>query len=703
MTLKHLSLGLASLSLMLGVSSLRAQDSNLPFALATPADTPAAATAPAPPKKTVSFDLTSVDKSADPCTDFYQYACGNWVKNNPIPEDQARWGAFNQLAERNRYLLYTELERASKPSANRTALQQKYGDFFGACMDEDLANRNGVKPIQPALEKIAGFNDKKQMAELVGTLEVKFADGALFSFGVGQDEKDSTKQIAQAFQGGLSLPDRDYYLDKSERFEKIRTEYVAHVTKMFELAGDSPEQAATEAKNVLTIETALAEGATPRVELRNPEARYHIQTLSAFEQSTPNFDWTTYLQLIGVGKFESLNVATPKFFTEMNAVIDREPVDVFKSYFRWRTIHNAAPALSDAFVDENFNFYNKTLQGQQVLQARWKRCTAQTDVILGEAVGQDWVRENFPPSSKTSMLKLVANLEAALGEDIKQLDWMSDATKAEAEKKLSLIRNKIGYPDKWRDYSTLVVKRDDPLGNLERGKEFENKRELAKLGKPVDEKEWGMTPPTVNAYYASSFNDINFPAGILQPPFFDPNIDDAVNYGGIGVVIGHEMTHGFDDQGSKFDGLGNLREWQTPADRKAFNERTDCEVKEYGNFEPVANVKLNGKLTLGENTADNGGIRIAYIALMKALAEDHKSIEAKKDGYTEAQRFFIGFAQVWCENRSEAYSRNAVLVDPHSPGRFRVNGTVQNFDEFGKAFGCKKGQPMYPESSCRVW
>jgi putative endopeptidase len=686
---------------MLGVSSLRAQDLNLPFALATPADTPAAA--PAAPKKTVSFDLTSMDKTSDPCTDFYQYACGNWVKNNPIPADQPRWGAFNQLAERNRYLLYTELERASKPSPNRTALQQKYGDFYGACMDEDLANRNGVKPIQPALEMIAAFNEKKQIAELVGALESKYADGALFNFGVGQDEKDSTKQIAEAFQGGLSLPDRDYYLDKSERFEKIRTQYVAHVTKMFELAGDSPEQAAAEAKNVLTIETALAEGATPRVELRNPEARYHIQTLTAFEQSTPNFDWNTYLRLIGIGKFDSLNVATPKFFTEMNAVIDREPIDAFKSYFRWRTIHNAAPALSDPFVNENFNFYSKTLQGQQVLQARWKRCTAQTDAILGEAVGQDWVKENFPPSSKTSMLKLVANLEAALGEDIKQLDWMSDATKAEAEKKLSLIRNKIGYPDKWRDYSTLVIKRDDPVGNLERGKDFENKRELAKLGKPVDEKEWGMTPPTVNAYYASSFNDINFPAGILQPPFFDPNIDDAVNYGGIGVVIGHEITHGFDDQGSKFDGLGNLREWQTPADRKAFTERTDCEVKEYGSFEPVPNVKLNGKLTLGENTADNGGIRIAYIALMKALAEDHHLIEEKKDGYTEAQRYFIGFAQVWCENRSEEYSRNAVLVDPHSPGRFRVNGTVQNFDEFGKAFGCKKGQPMYPETSCRVW
>jgi putative endopeptidase len=472
---------------------------------------------------------------------------------------------------------------------------------------------------------------------------------------------------------------------------------------MFELAGDSPEKAASEAKNVMTIETALAEGQTPRVELRNPEARYHIQTLTAFEQATPNFDWSGYLQLIGIGKFESLNVATPKFFTDMNTAIQREPIDVFKSYFRWRTIHNAAPALSDAFVNENFNFYGKTLNGQPEIQARWKRCTAQTDNILGEAVGQDWVKENFPPESKASMLKLVSNLEAALGEDIKQLDWMSDATKVEAEKKLALIRNKIGYPDQWRDYSSLIVKRDDPVGNLARGGVFENNRELAKLGKPVDEKEWGMTPPTVNAYYTQSFNDINFPAGILQPPFFDPHIDPAVNYGGIGVVIGHEITHGFDDQGSKFDGLGNLREWQTAADRKAFNERTDCEVAEYGNFEPVPGTKLNGKLTLGENTADNGGIRIAYIALLKALAEEHTPVTTKKDGYTEAQRFFIGFGQVWCESRTAEYSRNAVLTDPHSPGRFRANGTVQNFEEFGNAFNCKKGQPMYPEKSCRVW
>jgi putative endopeptidase len=703
MTHRNFSLGVVALSLTLGVSSLRAQDSNLPPSLAAPVDTPAASIKPMEPKKTVSFDLTSIDKTADPCTDFYQYSCGNWVKTNPIPSDQPRWGAFNQISERNRYLLYTELDRASKPSPKRTALQQKYGDFFAACMDEDLANREGIKPIEPALAAIAALQDKKQIAELVGTLESKYADPALFNFGVGQDEKDSTKQIAEAFQGGTSLPDRDYYLGTGERYEKIRGAYLAHVTKIFELAGDPAEKAEAEAKSVLTIETALAKGQTPRVELRNPEARYHIQTLTAFEQTTPNFDWSTYLQLIGIGKFDSLNVATPKFFADMNTIIDREPMDAFKSYFRWRTIHNAAPALSDAFVNENFDFYGKTLQGQPEIQARWKRCTAQTDKILGEAVGQDWVKENFPPQSKTSMLKLVNNLETALAEDIKQLDWMSDATKAEAEKKLSLIRNKIGYPDQWRDYSSLVIKRDDPIGNLARGQVFENKRELAKLGKPVDEKEWGMTPPTVNAYYASSFNDINFPAGILQPPFFDPNIDPAVNYGGIGVVIGHEMTHGFDDQGSKFDGLGNLREWQTEADRKAFTERTDCEVKEYGNFESVPGTKLNGKLTLGENTADNGGIRIAYIALMKALADQHTPVTKQIDGYTEAQRFFIGFGQVWCENRSEAYSRNAVLTDPHSPGRFRVNGTVQNFDEFGKAFHCKKGQPMYPENSCRVW
>jgi putative endopeptidase len=507
----------------------------------------------------------------------------------------------------------------------------------------------------------------------------------------------------------LSLPDRDYYLSDSKRFQTIREEYLAHVTKMFELAGDTPEKSAAEAASVMKIETALAKGSLSRTEMRQPENRYHIKTVAELEQLSPDFDWPEYWAKIGIGHFDTLNVATPEFFKTVNGLIETEPVDAWKAYFRWHTLHAAASNLPKPFFDENFEFFGKTLAGQKEPTPRWKQCTAMTDMALGEAVGQDWVRENFPPAAKATMDKLVLALEKSLGDDIQTLEWMSDATKKEAEAKLGMIRNKIGYPEKWRDYSALVVKRDDLMGNLHRESVFSRNYRLAKLGKPVDEKEWGMTPPTVNAYYSSSMNDINFPAGILQPPFFDFKADPAVNFGGIGVVIGHEMTHGFDDQGSKFDGKGNLREWQTAEDRKKFTERTDCEVKEYDGFEaspahdglPAQNLK--GALTLGENTADNGGLRIAYMALLDTLAEEHKSIEDKIDGYTEAQRYFLSFGQIWCQNQTDQSARQSALTDPHSPGRWRTNGSVQNFDAFGKAFGCRQGQPMYPEHSCRVW
>jgi len=478
---------------------------------------------------------------------------------------------------------------------------------------------------------------------------------------------------------------------------------------MFTLAGDSPEQAAKETDAVLTIETALAKASTSRTDLREPENRYHIYTLADLEKLTPDFDFNAYFKDVNVGHFDTLNVATPNFFKSLNDLIGSEPVDAWKSYLRWQTLHASAAELPKDFRDENFDFFEKTLAGQKEPTPRWRQCTAQTDRALGEAVGQDWVKQHFPPKAKASMDQLVAALEKALGEDIQTLPWMSDETKKAAEEKLNEIRNKIGYPDHWRNYDALTVKRDDPLGNMHREAVFQRNFNLAHLGKPVNEKEWGMTPPTVNAYYNPSLNDINFPAGILQPPFFDPNVDPAVNFGGIGVVIGHEMTHGFDDEGSKYDGKGNLREWQTADDRKQFVERTDCEVKEYGGFEaapahadtPAAH--LNGKLTLGENTADNGGLRIAYIALLDTLAKEGKSIDETIDGYTEKQRYFLGFAQVWCQNQTEQSARQAALTDSHSPGRWRTNGAVQNFDEFGKAFSCKKGQPMYPENSCRVW
>jgi putative endopeptidase len=656
---------------------------------------------PGEPKAPQSFDLTAIDKTADPCTDFYQYACGNWTKNNPIPPDQVRWGEFTELRERNDWLLYRELETAAVPSPKRTPLEQKYGDFYAACMDTKLADQKGVKALQPTLDTINAFSDKKQLPAVLATLEIRDGTSGLFSFGVGQDQKDSTQQIAQAGQGGLGLPDRDYYLLDSPRQKKIREDYVAHMSKMFQLAGDTPEKAAAEAQTVMAIETALAQGSMSRTDRRDPAKRYHMMTLVDLQKLTPDFEWQSYLQGIKMGAFQTLNVSYLQFFTTMNGLIGDQSLDAWKSYLRWRALNDAARWLSDPFVQQNFKFYGTELQGQQEMTPRWKRCTQATDGALGEAVGQDWVKKYFGPEKKANMLQLVTALETALHQDIEQLPWMSDDTKKKALEKLALIRNKIGYPEHWRDYSTLQVKRDDLLGNMARAAVFEDRYNLDKLGKPVDETEWLMTPPTVNAYYMPSMNDINFPAGILQPPFYDFSKDAAVNFGGIGVVIGHEMTHGFDDQGSKYDGHGNVVEWQTPDDRKAFTERTDCEVKEYGSFETVPGVKLNGQLTLGENTADNGGLRIAYLALMNTLAKQAASPEI--DGYTPAQRYFLAFGQVWCENVREQSARNSALVDPHSPGRFRVNGAVQNFDEFGKAFSCKKGSPMYPENSCRVW
>jgi putative endopeptidase len=659
---------------------------------------------PAEPKAPQSFDLTAIDKTADPCTDFYQYACGNWKKDNPIPPDQVRWGEFSELRERNNWLLYRELEAAAVPNPNRTPLEQKYGDFYAACMDTQLVDKKGVAALQPTLDAIAAWSDKKNLAALLATLEIKHGTSGVFSFGVDQDQKDSTRQIAQAGQGGLGLPDRDYYLLQNPAQQKIRDEYVAHMTRMFELAGDTPAKAASEAQTVMAIETALAQGSMSRTDARDPAKRYHMMSLADLQKLTPDFHWPSYLHGIGMGPFQTLDVSYPQFFTTMNAQIDTQSLESWKSYLRWRALNDAAGWLSEPFVQENFKFKGAELQGQEEITPRWKRCTLATDGALGEAVGQDWVKKYFGPEKKENMLKMVTALEAALHQDIEQLPWMSEETKKKALEKLALIRNKIGYPDHWRDYSTLEVKRDDLLGNMARAEIFEDRRNLRKLGKPVDETEWLMTPPTVNAYYMQGMNDINFPAGILQPPFYDFSKDAAVNFGGIGVVIGHEMTHGFDDQGSKYDGHGNVREWQTPADRKAFTERTDCEVKQYGSFEAIPGVKLNGNLTLGENTADNGGLRLAYLALMDTLAKEAPESTAPQiDGYTPAQRFFLAFGQVWCENVREQSARNSALTDPHSPGKWRVNGSVQNFEEFGKAFSCKKGAPMYPENSCRVW
>ena len=670
------------------------------IAVAFPADTTSGPTAA--PKKPISMDLTAIDKSANPCVDFYQYACGNWNKQNPIPPTESRWSRFNELADRNNYLLYTDLKKAAE--APKSPLQKKYGDFFASCMNTEEVDKAGAKPLQPELDAIAGLKSTKDLAALNVELSKRFGGAELLGVGVQQDQKDATKQILGTGQGGLTLPDRDYYLNPAPRFAKLREDYVDNIKATFKLLGDSPEQADREAAAVMKIETDLAKGTMDRVVMRDPDKRYHPMTIAQVQELTPDYNWKEYLDGIGMGSVPGLNVMSPDFEKTVNAELQSEPVDAWKSYLRWHAVHSAAPFLSQNFVDTNFDFFSKTLNGQPEDQPRWKRCTRLTDAALGEAVGQDWVRENFPPNAKANMEKLVHALETALGQDIQQLPWMSPDTKVQAEEKLKAIRDKIGYPAHWRDYSKLTVNRNDLLANVERSSVFERNRNLSKYGKPVDETEWGMTPPTVNAYYSPSMNDINFPAGILQPPFYDFSKDPAVNFGGVGVVIGHEMTHGFDDQGSKFDLHGNVRVWWTPDDLAKFKDRTECEAKEYDGFAVAPGQNLNGHLTLGENTADNGGIRIAYKALMETLAAQGKSPTAEMDGYTPAQRFFISFGQVWCENQREQAAVNQAKTNPHSTGEWRVKGTVQNFDEFGKAFGCHPGQPMMPASGgCRVW
>jgi putative endopeptidase len=661
---------------------------------------PAAASdakAPAAPK----FDIANIDKTIDPCVDFYQYACGNWMKNNPIPGDQSEWVSFNEVYEHNLIVLRQVLEKASANTPGRTAVQQKIGDFYASCMDETTVNKAGYTPLKPELDRIAAIQDKTQMMEVISHQQL-IGPNPLMGFGSGPDLHNAEMTVASIDQSGLSLPDRDYYLKDDAPTLEIRKAYVEHIKKVFALTGQSPEQAAQSADTVLKIETDLAKAYMERTLRRDPKNRDHKMSVADAEALAPNFHLDRYFAVSGAPAFTELNVGNPEFFKSVNAVIESTPLDAWKTYMTWQMLNSAASWLSDDFVQEDFRF-QQAITGQKELPVRWKRCINATDGALGEALGQPYVDATFGADGKQRMLKMVDALENALKHDINDLPWMSEATKKEGLVKLAAIRNKIGYPDKWRDYSTLTITRGDLLGNIFRASAFESNRQLQKIGKPVDKNEFGMTPPTVNAYYSGSHNEIVFPAGILQPPFFDRTLDDAINMGGIGLVIGHELTHGFDDQGRKFDPKGNLRDWWTAEDGKEFEKRAGCVADEYSSFTAVDDLKLNGKLTLGENTADNGGARIALMALHDLMTQARQDPNKKIDGYTPDQRFFLGFGRVWCQNTTPETSRMLVRVDPHSPGRWRVNGVVRNMPEFQKAFGCKTGQPMVPENACRVW
>lgn len=644
------------------------------------------------------FSSNWINKSADPCTDFYEHACGNWIKANPIPPDQSRWGRFNELDRRNLSLLRDILE-TSAAKKTRTGVEAKIGDYYAACMDEKAIEMKGAAPLQPTLKRIASLNDKSVLADEIVRLH---RDGTqvLFAFYSRQDHTDSTRVIAQADQGGLGLPDRDYYLRTDAKSVELRNEYVAHIARMFELLGESPAGAAAKGKTVMALETALAKASMDRVSRRNPANMYHLMSVSELEKLSPSFNWKRYLATIGAPPLKELNVVAPEFFKQLEETLRTQPLDDIKVYLTFHAAKSAAPFLPSNFVNANFEFFGKTLTGAQELKPRWRRCVEYTDSDLGEALGQKFVEQAFSGRSKERMLEMVKNLVHALEKDIQQLDWMTPATKTRAIEKLRTVSEKIGYPDKWKDYTALKLDAKDALGNSERANHFEFSRRLNKIGKPVDKQEWLMTPPTVNAYYTPQQNTINFPAGILQPPFFDARMDDAVNYGGIGAVIGHELTHGFDDNGRKFDANGNMADWWTTADAHEFENRAECIVQQYGSYVAVADVKLNGKLTLGENVADNGGLRIAYMALMDALTG---KTTQRIDGYSPEQRFFLGWGQVWCSNQTPESARLRAQTDPHSSARYRVNGTVSNMPEFRSAFGCNAGQPMVRERACRVW
>jgi endothelin-converting enzyme/putative endopeptidase len=660
--------------------------------------------APARATESRSVEVDALDRKADPCVDFYQFACGGWVAKNPVPADRRSFGRFTELQDRNFTILRRILESAASDASSTSGEpddRKRAADYYTACMDESKIESAGLTPIAQDLATIDELVNPDDLPVLVAHLHA-VGVRALFRFGAQTDVLgDASQSIADVDQGGLSLPDRDYYLKTDERSVELRTRFAATVEKMLALAGAPPEQAAADARAVLSLETTLATASLDRVQRRDPKNTLHTMPLNELQALTPNFSWRKYALSAEAPKFQVINVSVPDYLKAMDRAI-ASPADTpaLKAYLRWHVLHESADLLPKAFADADFDFFSRTLTGQQQPPPRWRRCVTETDNYLGEALGKAFVEEVFSPQSKAEAMKMVQDIKAAMQQDIDAATWMTGETKKAAMLKLNAVVDRIGYPDRWRDYGAVRVTRDEALANRQRAVAFERARTLANIGQPVDRTEWRMTPPTVNAYYSPDRNTINFPAGILQPPFYRAGRDAAVNYGAAGAVIGHELTHGFDDQGRKFDGQGNVRDWWTPADAKAYDERVSCVADQYSGYTVAGDTKINGRLTLGENTADNGGLRLA---LMAYLAGPGARAKEKIDGFTPEQRVFLGYAQVWCENATPQSERLKAATNPHASNKYRVNGPLSNMPEFAKAFSCKPNAPMVRQNACRVW
>ncbi|MGB5389591.1 MAG: M13 family metallopeptidase, partial [Thermoanaerobaculia bacterium] len=636
------------------------------------------------------LDRRNLDTATDACVDFYQYANGNWLALNPIPDEYSSWGISHEMYERNLALLRQIMEEAADANAPKGTNQQKVGDFWYTGMDTEKIESQGLAPLKADLERVEAIAGVEDVAAMVRDLHAEGVS-VLFDQGIFQDLKNSEQYLYYAVQGGLGLPDRDYYTREDGESAKLRQQYVAHVSTMLQLMGRTEEQASRAATSILELETRLAKASLTNVELRDPANYYHIETLKSADEATPNFSWSRYFERLGLEGMESFSYAQPDFFAEMNALLATADLDTWKAYLQWNLINNFSPYLSEAFVDQDFDFYGKTLRGTEELQPRWKRVVARTSSSLGEALGQVYVEQAFPPQTKARADKMIEDLRSTVATRIQNLDWMTDETKAQALAKLAAFNSKIGYPDQWRDYAKLDLERQSYVANVRAADAFEMRRNLDKIGQPIDRDEWGMSPQTVNAYYSPVMNEIVFPAAIMQPPMFDGEADDAINYGGMGSVIGHEFMHGFDDKGSQFDAQGNMENWWTDEDRQHFDERTKILVDQFGGFVAVDDLHVNGELTLGENIGDLAGLTMAFYALQTALEGNNPG---EIDGFTPEQRFFLSWAQGWRKSYRPEALKLQVNTDPHSPAKFRVNGPLANMPEFAAAFGCKEGDPM---------